>query len=1088
MPKFLSVLLGSRVLRKKNGAFKQYHEKILSTLQSDSFSRGASFEKLRKNSGPYIPFSFRLNEKIRAIVTKVIIQNQPYWVLLDVMLDHRYNREIFLKPGYLKTMLEDDWDFISQQIYVPVIGFEQLEEAPHPVEELTYYNQQYMCLNSTQAQVLQSGLRKLVTGMPGSGKSLVAMSWMLKKLYESTEVQKILYVVQSPRLAANMYSIWRDSLEYQPEHESKLSFQHYQRLFEISSQTVDKKDFYRWFLKYCNPEITTQLKPKNHHATLQELMYQEMRMMSGFTQEEYLYRTQRHTLFRLETASELLWTIYQDYMAYLQMHHLTDMSFHDYTGAMNIYDHVIIDEAQDLSPLQLKNIVSLAENKQVTCFMDSHQSLHDSVSKVHMVKQLLGVEHIDCHELMETKRCPQKVIEFANQVLNLKYAVTGGVLEKDGYCYIPENTEPHEGQFIWMDNVVESLHQIKASIDGDADTVVVTSLQLLEEAQSHFPSNMVLTAEQIKGLEFPRVIAYRLLEQEAFFPIHQSLRGRKEIHSPEKIGRAIRGEEQDELAPICNQFFITATRATDTLIVIENKRHVHHYICDFLRPKTIDFQHKAAPIEMKVDRSTPVNWQRRIEDLLREGLLDEAWRMAKTNLNYRLREFQALCSKCSDASTPSSQGFFKSAVKNENVLQLSIEEKKFLTDYLGADYDKAWEFYVSERQLMDRDDLIKPLENGQSTFSWMCHKEVFLLELFARQPLKLLAITPEVLLAHPQGRYDLSALFQLSRTKEGVMTLRRILNMSPHIMHTLTTHDLCQSIDDVFDDVQNTSVLYNLCFERHGVVLLNEWVQVNPQIISADAFFRLSLANWHSGDSPFHALCMKSPFSKALLENLIELRQDIFDAMTYEHLFQRFDCSIISPLKNSSPIYWLARCEHGMNLLWNILQNKFELFSQIKMADLVALVQPQPHETTSLFFYLCRQMSLDSMFCTMIQESNLMDDLLMKDAIIQENKINQQKTYPLFWLTESQYGCESLKTILEHDENLQKITVAHLMHKEIKLPDSPDNPNAIDNLLEANREDIIERIVTINSLVRACIGRYLEQYNASHSGTFRIGC
>jgi hypothetical protein len=310
--------------------------------------------------------------------------------------------------------------------------------------------------------------------------------------------------------------------------------------------------------------------------------------------------------------------------------------------------------------------------------------------------------------------------------------------------------------------------------------------------------------------------------------------------------------------------------------------------------------------------------------------------------------------------------------------------------------------------------------------------------------------------------------------------------MSPHIMHTLTMHDLCQSTNDVLDEVQNTSVLYNLCYERQGVELLNEWVQVNPSIISVDAFFRLSLTNWHTGDSPFHTLCIKSPFSKALLEKLIEHRQDIFDAMTYEHLFRRFDCRIPSPLKNSSPFYWLARCEHQMDLLWDILKNKYDLFSQIKMSDLVTLVHPKPQETTSVFFYLCRQMSLDSMFCTMIQESNLMDDPLMKDAIIQENKINQQKTYPLFWLTESQYGCDSLKMILENDENLQKISFAHLTHKEITVPDSPDRTHVIENLLEANRDDIIARFLTINTLVRACVERYLEHYHASHSGTLRI--
>ena len=41
-----------------------------------------------------------------------------------------------------------------------------------------------------------------------------------------------------------------------------------------------------------------------------------------------------------------------------------------------------------------------------------------------------------------------------------------------------------------------------------------------------------------------------------------------------------------------------------------------------MRPKAIDLQQQAAPLEIKPERSKPEDWQRRIEDLLCEGLFD----------------------------------------------------------------------------------------------------------------------------------------------------------------------------------------------------------------------------------------------------------------------------------------------------------------------------------------------------------------------------------------------------------------------------------------------------------------------------------
>lgn len=84
-----------------------------------------------------------------------------------------------------------------------------------------------------------------------------------------------------------------------------------------------------------------------------------------------------------------------------------------------LFDHIVIDEAQDISPFQLALLRSMMREPSLTVLGDLAQGIHDyrGVLRWEELRSVLEDESVSYHELRQSYRSTLEIIEFANRVL-----------------------------------------------------------------------------------------------------------------------------------------------------------------------------------------------------------------------------------------------------------------------------------------------------------------------------------------------------------------------------------------------------------------------------------------------------------------------------------------------------------------------------------------------------------------------------------------------------------------------------------------------------------------------------------------------
>lgn len=216
MPQKKTFLLSSAITPELLEAYPQ-----LGRIQ-DSPSHGQNLEKLQ-GIKHYAPYSIRLNKKVRAICTPIKLDGQQFWVLLNIMEDHRYERMSFdTIPGFLMQ----DLDYLKSQVDTlsKESRLDEIQEEPHSIEELHYYKDHFILFNDLQKEPTVEKLPLLISGAPGSGKTCVAMH-----LLEQLEGALSYFVTNSEGLIDELKNLYRTQPDYH-EDTSTVSFRTYQEL------------------------------------------------------------------------------------------------------------------------------------------------------------------------------------------------------------------------------------------------------------------------------------------------------------------------------------------------------------------------------------------------------------------------------------------------------------------------------------------------------------------------------------------------------------------------------------------------------------------------------------------------------------------------------------------------------------------------------------------------------------------------------------------------------------------------------------------------------------------------------------------
>jgi DNA helicase IV len=173
-------------------------------------------------------------------------------------------------------------------------------------------------------------------------------------------------------------------------------------------------------------------------------------------------------------------------------------------GAPRAYGHVIVDEAQDLTPMQLRALARRARGGSMTLLGDIAQAAGPIGyhSWDDLLRQL-DVE-VELEELRYAYRVPREMMELA---LPLLPAIAPDVAAPIAYR---EGGEPP--RFVRVDDVLAaSVHEAVSEAEREGSVGLIVPEALLAPAvarlgEGHVYDLAVLTARAAKGLEFDRVV------------------------------------------------------------------------------------------------------------------------------------------------------------------------------------------------------------------------------------------------------------------------------------------------------------------------------------------------------------------------------------------------------------------------------------------------------------------------------------------------------------------------------------------------------------------------------------------------------
>jgi ankyrin repeat protein/thymidine kinase len=583
------------------------HNELLNALANVETTNGANVEKLKNHE----VYSIRTNNKGRILFTYRIINGFNHIIILEILENHEYNRSKFLKKHVLAKFLEKNQAALETVIDA---DFEPAKLPPSTVPNahdatLTFTaayenNGTYIVLDEEQEKSRSAKTPLIIEGPPGSGKTSLAVV-LLKQAVENN--QRVLYVTQSSLLADKIRNEWVSSSEYIDGKADVLAYK------ELSADLIDdgKEIFEFWFTGFLRDKI----KDKNVSARFSkeiDKVYEEFRIITGYNQKEYIDGIgQKQGLYQSLEDRKWLYTVFTLWKVYLESKNIKLSEFYDCRiENQEHYDLVIVDESQDLSHGQLKNLSKLTINTNIIYCIDPRQNLQDENPKLIYLKNILTNKETNQHpsvvQLSTHYRCPKAIMDFAlvfNQ-LRIQLGPKNKTEAKIADSKIPG------GEVEWLElsgNV--GLLRLQGMRD-DANVCVVTQKEFVQEVKDKLGITQVFMPEQVKGLEYKRVILYKILNTHTLQQVNKAL------------GQGVANED-DMFSAALSACFVAATRATDSLYVVQKEDRLNNHVINKLKEKIVSSANTQSTDDAP-HVSTRDEWEARARTLVQNGNHEQA--------------------------------------------------------------------------------------------------------------------------------------------------------------------------------------------------------------------------------------------------------------------------------------------------------------------------------------------------------------------------------------------------------------------------------------------------------------------------------
>ncbi len=569
----------SLLFEKDSTIYQDYQDKINALLRGETKCLHLDLKRTDKSSRIY---SIRLNDRDRLLFTTIKdkLSGRPSLLILELIKNHDYQKSRFLKHSVLKQFLQLDSSWVTiavQDVLGRVIDNEPDMVVTHnPLEhDPLYYNEQYILLDEGQLEAMRNAAAHqfplLIDGPPGSGKTCVALS-LLKQFVVARQTQDtlpILYLCVSPNLLAHVKQQWLECPESRDEGgepRNWVEFLTYNEWLVRADATaristlVDQTAFRLWFDQYTSVVKKT---------TSPDKIYQEFCLIGNKDRADYQALGQRQSFFPQGNDRNDVYNQFQAFKNYLSRNAQLNPAWHAVEEGEALFRKVVVDEAHDLTQVQLQNLAQRTYQQHIAYCIDTHQSLIASHSVRSALYQLFNstLTHV---MLRAVYRCAAVILTLANQVLAIKNVVMDGVNDKLEKAQIDLNGCEKPGYVSWHDHnninqiVIECRTRFK-----ETDIALIVPEHLLQAVKQETGLTLIFTPKDIKGLQFPCIIAYEPLDFSEFEMVNSALPTvGNELQVREHRSKSNTSDKKTPI-PHLNSVFVTFTRATDELRVLQ---------------------------------------------------------------------------------------------------------------------------------------------------------------------------------------------------------------------------------------------------------------------------------------------------------------------------------------------------------------------------------------------------------------------------------------------------------------------------------------------------------------------------------------
>lgn len=459
-------------------------------------------------------------------------------VVIHIMTNHKYHR---LSPRISEFIFGEVSDEAKEPtlVYSNIETIEGFKPDPHfqvdKLESATCYNQDLIVYDENQRAVLAEKLPVFLHGDFGSGKSAIARSLLIKHIIEFHETNPesdYVYYSHLPGLVVHMRQMF---LLDNPELSGMLDLDRVKFLDtlglvreygpqELSDYAVvGVTEFQAYVSKHYQGEVQ-KLKGKQQ-AFLKgisintdiDMLYDEVQLIATLSNDEkYLGLGASASNYSNLDVRKWLIKVTNDYLNHLNHSRAFDPALFTWHPVSKRIALLVADEMQGAPRSVVQMIPRLTLNQNVLLCCDSNQS-ERRLSLIPYIKEVFTEHGMPLNVCVTpgSYRSPAHMMPLINTVIGLKQYINGGLNDKHQSSMVEckSGTMVEKGSIHWVD--LSALASLKAKLlENNTVYVVITHEAYVQDAKQLFGDDVpVYTPAEARGMEFPVVVQYRLMDK-----------------------------------------------------------------------------------------------------------------------------------------------------------------------------------------------------------------------------------------------------------------------------------------------------------------------------------------------------------------------------------------------------------------------------------------------------------------------------------------------------------------------------------------------------------------------------------------------